>query len=611
MAGYPYPYSVILDVPNNKYATGQLPNLPVYKEKSRKKTIESLIDISIKKLQSLSSTQNKLYMRAKEEDPELVKRILEGRVVALNELNETESIVTVFEQAEKIDSATIALMSSYKKNMDKFMEEAYARISTIVGKKYLKVDDLKNILNNILNDYTNKNAQIAGIAKQALSALAREPAKIVQLFKQIPKEKLELYNKKGISIQKFLSEKFIKDFLKENNDMTIDDLITLIKSSEETRNKFLADLSNFIKEIYNTNINSNSPIDKLNEEELKVELMKKLSQNEELFFQKSIALNIENPGKGKRKQRNYKTAKTGSDAIEVLCSFGNPLIDPEEIEKGKVQLFQTGRLTTRKTATLTFQNLSRKAKKDETNFDVLLDDLKKQKLPELKITSAFRADKADDIVKFKTKKGSNFTFQFSDKLIQRNSNGFNRGGLKDISMEGGTLFSTIQMLGNYGNISSMDELIFILLNQSSISAFKGATEAVDLQKFIKMILVSYIYMYAFNPQTEQINNEVANLAFSGGNTVYFHHIDTGIVPSYVLFNQTIKQLEEMKKDLDTLEVTNEFVKVIIEPSQSFTNVKDGLLNAAYKTNDPWGYVSNLVAYDTIVDIALDLFALGF
>jgi hypothetical protein len=99
----------------------------------------------------------------------------------------------------------------------------------------------------------------------------------VSLFKQIPKEKLELYSKKGISIQKFLSEKFIKDFLEENNDMTIDDLITLIKSSEETRNKFLTDLSNFIKEIYNTDINPNSPIDKLNEEELKVELMKKLS----------------------------------------------------------------------------------------------------------------------------------------------------------------------------------------------------------------------------------------------------------------------------------------------------------------------------------------------
>jgi hypothetical protein len=49
-------------------------------------------------------------------------------------------------------------MNSYKKNMDKFMEEAYARISTVVGKKYLKVNDLKKILNNILNEYTNKNA---------------------------------------------------------------------------------------------------------------------------------------------------------------------------------------------------------------------------------------------------------------------------------------------------------------------------------------------------------------------------------------------------------------------------------------------------------------------
>jgi hypothetical protein len=33
MAGYPYyPYSVILNVEDNKYATGALPNLSVYKK---------------------------------------------------------------------------------------------------------------------------------------------------------------------------------------------------------------------------------------------------------------------------------------------------------------------------------------------------------------------------------------------------------------------------------------------------------------------------------------------------------------------------------------------------------------------------------------------------
>jgi len=55
------------------------------------------------------------------------------------------------------------------------------------------------------------------------------------------------------------------------------------------------------------------------------------------------------------------------------------------------------------------------------------------------------------------------------------------------------------MLNNYGEVPNMNELIFILLNKSSVSAFNEILETPDLEKFIQMILVSYIYMYAFNP----------------------------------------------------------------------------------------------------------------
>jgi len=58
--------------------------------------------------------------------------------------------------------------------------------------------------------------------------------------------------------------------------------------------------------------------------------------------------------------------------------------------------------------------------------------------------------------------------------------------------------------------------------------------------------------------------------FSKENTVYFHHIDTGIIPSYILLNQTIEQLNTMLQNLEDSEETDNFIKVLIEPSESFS-----------------------------------------
>jgi len=85
MSGYPYyPYSVILDVPNNKYATGQIPNKPVYRRETRAEAVKAIIEQSIQKLKNLSAEQENLFMLAKEEAPERVKQILEGRVTILD-----------------------------------------------------------------------------------------------------------------------------------------------------------------------------------------------------------------------------------------------------------------------------------------------------------------------------------------------------------------------------------------------------------------------------------------------------------------------------------------------------------------------------------------------
>ena len=89
MAEYPnYPYSVILNVPNNKYAVEQLPDIPLYKKENRSETIRGLIDQSIEKLRNLSDEQRNLFIQAQKEAPETVKQILNGRVTILNEEGE-------------------------------------------------------------------------------------------------------------------------------------------------------------------------------------------------------------------------------------------------------------------------------------------------------------------------------------------------------------------------------------------------------------------------------------------------------------------------------------------------------------------------------------------
>ena len=603
MSGYPYyPYSVILDVPNNKYATGQIPNKPVYRRETRAEAVKAIIEQSIQKLKNLSAEQENLFMLAKEEAPERVKQILEGRVTILDAEEEIQSIITILDEAKKIDKSTITLMDLYKRKMDEFMKEVYERIKKEIGRKFLTQEALRDVLQKLLQDYQKKDSLMAGIVNQTITALNNAPEKTIQLFRQIPKEKIELYKRKGVSVQEVLKKMI------QGQTQTIDGLIKKIQEDEITRKEFLQELICLIKTDKEQDSNF-IVVDKLTDEELMIILTQKLFQDSANFFQSAITIKTENPKKGKRQQRQHSSPKTGFDAIEILCSFGNPLINPEDIERGAVQLFQTGKLTTRKTARLTFSNLS-ESPGEKTGLQIFLDDLGKQKSPRLEITTTFRADKPDDIASFITKQGTRFNFQFSDKLIQKDSKG-SRGGLKDISIEGGTLFSTIQMLNNYGEVPNMNELIFILLNKSSVSAFNEILETPDLEKFIQMILVSYIYMYAFNPQAEQIHNEVANIMFSKENTVYFHHIDTGIIPSYILLNQTIEQLNTMLQNLEDSEETDNFIKVLIEPSESFSGQENNLLNWAYGTSDPWGQIANLIAYDTIIDIALDLFALGF
>lgn len=599
MAGYPYyPYSVILNVENNKYASGSLPNLPIYQESTRKEAIKKLINQSIKTLQGLAASQEQLFNQVQKENPELIKKILLGRSIAIDDDGQKKTLIHFLDKIQAIDEKTFIQMDEYKKEMNNFMKAMNKKI----GSKSLTQERL----NELLEEIQSENSIFRGIAEQTKIALKQAPIEIIKLFKQIPKEKLNTENKQGISILNAF-QTMINGSVK-----TLEEVKKILEDDIIIREEFFTKLANYLVETREEN--DYYTIDLLDPKAIKIALLQKYITNPDQLFEKNISLEIKVPSTT-RQQKSHKKKKKGSDLIELIASFGGTsFFTEEEIQRYSIQAFHTGSSTLRKTGTLTFTDTKNKVDKNtvKNTFQAFIKDLEENTTTaKLKYKTSFRDDKPDDIISFITDSGSQYNFQFSDKLIQKDSNEQGLGGLSNISLEGGTLYSTIQLLNNYYPQLNEEHLIFTLLNLSNVSALQSSLDTQAINNFIKMILVSYIYLYAFNPQAEQIHNEIARTAQFQGNTIYFHHIDTGIIPSYILLQSTIKQLQQMIINMDTLQETNQFIKVLVEPSKSFGNRENQLLDFAYKQNNPWKTVADIIAQDTIIDIALDLFALGY
>ena len=599
MTEYPYyPYSVILNVENNKYASGSLPNLPIYQESTRKEAIKKMINQSIKTLQGLAASQEQLFNQVQKENPELIKKILLGRSIAIDDDGQKKTLIHFLDKIQTIDEKTFIQMDEYKKEMNNFMKAMNKKI----GNKSLTQERLSELLEEIQSE----NFIFRGIAEQTKIALKQAPIEIIKLFKQIPKEKLNTENKQGISILNAF-QTMINGSVK-----TLEEVKKILEDDIVIREEFFTKLANYLVETREEN--DYYTIDLLDPKAIKIALLQKYITNPDQLFEKNISLEIKAPSTT-RQQKSHKKKKKGSDLIELIASFGGTsFFTEEEIQRYSIQAFHTGSSTLRKTGTLTFTDTKNKVDKNtvKNTFQAFIKDLEENTTTaKLKYKTSFRDDKPDDIISFITDSGSQYNFQFSDKLIQRDSNEQGLGGLGNISLEGGTLYSTIQLLNNYYPQLNEEHLIFTLLNLSNVSALQSSLDTQAINNFIKMILVSYIYLYAFNPQAEQIHNEIARTAQFQGNTIYFHHVDTGIIPSYILLQSTIKQLQQMLVNMDTLQETNQFIKVLVEPSKSFGNRENQLLDFAYKQNNPWKTVADIIAQDTIIDIALDLFALGY
>ena len=599
MTEYPYyPYSVILNVENNKYASGSLPNLPIYQESTRKEAIKKMINQSIKTLQGLAASQEQLFNQVQKENPELIKKILLGRSIAIDDDGQKKTLIHFLDKIQTIDEKTFIQMDEYKKEMNNFMKAMNKKI----GNKSLTQERLSELLEEIQSE----NFIFRGIAEQTKIALKQAPIEIIKLFKQIPKEKLNTENKQGISILNAF-QTMINGSVK-----TLEEVKKILEDDIVIREEFFTKLANYLVETREEN--DYYTIDLLDPKAIKIALLQKYITNPDQLFEKNISLEIKAPSTT-RQQKSHKKKKKGSDLIELIASFGGTsFFTEEEIQRYSIQAFHTGSSTLRKTGTLTFTDTKNKVDKNtvKNTFQAFIKDLEENTTTaKLKYKTSFRDDKPDDIISFITDSGSQYNFQFSDKLIQRDSNEQGLGGLGNISLEGDTLYSTIQLLNNYYPQLNEEHLIFTLLNLSNVSALQSSLDTQAINNFIKMILVSYIYLYAFNPQAEQIHNEIARTAQFQGNTIYFHHVDTGIIPSYILLQSTIKQLQQMLVNMDTLQETNQFIKVLVEPSKSFGNRENQLLDFAYKQNNPWKTVADIIAQDTIIDIALDLFALGY
>ena len=142
---------------------------------------------------------------------------------------------------------------------------------------------------------------------------------------------------------------------------------------------------------------------------------------------------------------------------------------------------------------------------------------------------------------------------------------------------------------------------------SSVSKLAGSLNTIEIGNFVKALLISEIYTLAFNPEGFNMDLETLDK-----HNLYFHHIDTMILPSYNLLEKTISQLEEIKEALFTSGgVQNNYIKASITPSISYTasQLYTQYVNTPNFQNDPagqWKIIADLIASDTAISVILDI-----
>lgn len=621
MAGYPYyPYSVILDIPKNSYAENpKLPQKLSATLNNENQAIISIIEAAQTTLKSIENSQRALYEKVISAEPELVKHILSGRIVNFTKNGGFETSTFVVDEATKITKTIARNMGRYRDKLDSFTQQITKAIQAL--KNPLTTAELQHIISSI-----KTNSKITkGIQQQFLTALKENEEAMLKLFVRFRQEEVLISSRQQNSIADILAE--VMNEVGETKE-------TLIETLKDT-NKGQDIISKLANKIISKHKEKSNPYGihyiEAAEETVAKLLLEKIKNISTLEDLQKLKFTFRLKDTGENVINDTRTTR-GYEALEYIASLGNSLLTDEEKKKYAIQIMRTGDKRTRVTKKLVYVL---KTKSGERKMTVNQEDYKQlvnspffqTTFPDLffqiEESEELVDNKEDDLINFNINTGEGMqervSFAFSDKLISNiewDQKAY--GGLASVKIEGGNLFSLTTLLSQFSSSSvhaNLNDLIFLLLNLSSGSALSGViSQGVNLEKFISSIIISHIYLLAFNPAAlknniEELDSDIKSL---NNNTIYFHHIDTGIIPSYELLRRAYNQLEQMKKNSETIN-SNEFVQFSYTPSNFDPyGLYNAALNAYPRQNQAqqrWKMISDSVAHDTIVKIALNILAL--
>lgn len=262
--------------------------------------------------------------------------------------------------------------------------------------------------------------------------------------------------------------------------------------------------------------------------------------------------------------------------------------------------------TTRNTRSKTAQaNFDRQRQSIEMAHKKMLDYLDES----IKLSSV--KDKIDNYLIVKDKNDptkAKFTLAFSDKL-QYGADNISLVGSKHTESLTSSLLNSLDLIGKLA--IPQETFLFSALNSSPVSAFGSYGAQEKIAATLEKLLTSLVFELAYNPDnfTAQLGVLHQNLNFSSNKTLYLHRSGPKVIPSFQILESTLKSIESLELQSETLQPIN--VNIFYE-SRSASEFWDDQRAKEYGGMPPeekraeWNFVASQVADSIYLQVLMNL-----
>ena len=620
-----YPFSVILDVPNNPYLTsGGAQYLPYTQENSGEAIMNSLEDAALR-VYAIYQQQKNAY------DDFNNYLQLNGSNITLEDIfkkqynlfDKTDTIPEV--ETEKIIDAQEEYVEALKKKQAEFHANYLAAIDRIAQATTIKELEACKIK-------VKKNAEeIDKLLQQALSHFKDfKLTKKIKNAKQTQGSDINIKIKKdgiNISFQKTKTKTNSSERNKQNQRAEtaisnyyeiLQEIVNYEKKHGITLGAKFAQSSKFKhehQEIFDRYVEARKELEGALTGFYSRENRRALTR-----FIKEIIF-----GEAQEKELYMRSSKHG-DYLVQAASFAFEQTSIEQIgneivkalkDEAKVRTF-----TMDVPVRVQFQALPLASEKEEAHTELYA----LQNTIDVKLDKFFRSwkvlDKVDDYVSVKFSEGNSYVLAFSNKLyhdlsrlniVGNSKNSLVTDEAEELNSHGTNLINSYDLIAQAGQVA--DAFMFTVLNRSTASGLHDSIDQVSLESWLN----SFIYEMAFNPKSfiQNLENSVKE-EITDKNIIYFFNAGSTIQPVYKILYNIYNFLLSTSFNLQSCITTkiqydnSVGTELLEEVDQIYPPVEGkgkSSVNSKKYPPEAWNWVANQVASNTLISVHLDLLKL--